>query len=543
MVQGRDVAIVNGNVRTMDPGGTVARAVLLSGGRIAAVGSEQQVRAVATGDAAVLDVGGRTVVPGFIDNHNHLSVTAFDPLGVDCSTPPLQSIDEVLGAIDMHCRSLPRGQWVMGSGFFHTQVREQRNPTRQELDEVAPHNPFFLRDSSCHAGYANTEALTLAGITAHAPQPWGGEFEKDRGGEPTGILWEAAINRVHEAAWGACIERDWDQSVVLLDAKMREYLSMGITGVGDTLVTTRAAELYRRAAASGSLPLTVQQYHGGDYFYSPPDLRRPDILDRVLAQEGTMLRGGAIKLFVDRFFPDGPAIDEIHDGCVRHVGTPFHSHEEILDLATDAGEHGISTAIHAMGGCAVSACLDAYEEVRRRSRAGAVLRMEHAFVAEPHHAARVARLDVDFVGNPGLGWLWGEVFSGLRQEKQDHLRVLPMRSMIDAGARVSLASDTPCGPVQPALIMHAAVNRTTALGAEFDPEEAITPSEALLGYTRNAAHAAGRASEEGSITVGTRANVLVLDRDILSCPAQEIKDTRVDRTYVDGQLVYERAVE
>lgn len=481
------------------------------------------------------------MVPGFIDNHNHLSVAAFDPVGVDCSTPPRSTLGEVLESIESYCKDLPEGQWVMGSGFFHAHVREQRNPTRQELDEVAPMNPFFLRDISCHAGYANSRALDLAGINAHAPQPWGGEFEKDNKGQPTGTLLEAAINLLHEAAWGSYVERDWETAVELLSSKMREYLSLGITGVGDTLVTTKVAELYRRASAGGALPLTVQQYHGGDLFYSPPDLRRSDILDRVLAGGDDRLRGGAVKLFVDRFFPDGPTIDEVHDGCVTHVGTPFHSREEIVELAVGAADLGISTAIHAMGGCAVGACLDAYEEVRRRARSGSVLRMEHAFVAETRHAQRIADLDVDFVGNPGLAWLWGEVFTGVRHDGQDHLKVLPMRSMIDAGARVSLASDSPCGPVSPMVIMSAAVNRLTQHGTPIDPDEAITPAEALLGYTRNAAHAAGRASEEGSLEVGKRANLLVLERDPITCSATDIMDIQVDRTYVDGELVHHRS--
>jgi hypothetical protein len=447
----------------------------------------------------------------------------------------------VLASIEEYCKDLPPGQWVMGSGFFQAHVREQRNPTRQELDEVAPNNPFFLRDTSCHAGYANTRALELAGITAHAPQPWGGEFEKDGQGQPTGTLLEAAINRLHDAAWGSYVERDWDTSVELLGAKMREYLTLGITGVGDTLVTTKAAELYRRAAAAGTLPLTVQQYHGGDLFYSPPDLRRADILDRVMADGGDRLRGGAVKLFVDRFFPDGPTIDEVHDGCVTHVGTPFHGHDEILELAVSAADHGISTAIHAMGGCAVEACLDAYEQVRRRAKSGSVLRLEHAFVTETHHAQRIADLDVDFVGNPGLAWLWGEVFASVRHDGQHQLAVLPMRSMIDAGARVSLASDSPCGPVAPMLIMATAVNRRTQHGTEIDPQEAITPTEALLGYTRNAAHAAGRASEEGSLEVGKRANLLVLEKDPVTCATSDIMDIQVDLTYVDGTLVHDRS--
>jgi predicted amidohydrolase YtcJ len=539
MPQARDVAIVNGQIRTVDARGSLAEAVLLSGRRIKAVGSAHDVRSAASADAEIVDVGGRTVVPGFIDSHNHLSLAAFDAVSVDCSTPPLHTLDDVLGAIEAHCRDLPPGQWVMGHGFIQFHVQEQRNPTRQELDEVAPDNPFFLRDASCHAGYANSLALKLAGITAHSPQPWGGEFEKDSSGAPNGTLWEAAINTVQGAAYDSHVDRDWDVSIGLLEAKMREYLAMGITGVGDTLVTAKAAELYRRAAKAGSIPLTVQQYHGGDAFYGVPDLRRHDTIDRILDQGGDRLRGGAIKLFVDRFFPDGPTIDEIHDGCTKHVGTPFHSKDDIRDLAVAASDRGIVTAIHAMGGCAADACLDAYEEVRRRSDSGSVLRMEHAFVAESRHGARLAELDVDFVANPGLAWLWGEVFSSVRHEGQDQFKILPIRSMIDAGARVSLGSDYPCGPVSPALIMDVAVNRTTILGAEIDPDEAITPAEALLGYTRNAAHAAGRQDEEGSIEVGKRGNLLVLDRDPLSCSPVEIKDLKVDVTYLDGSLVHE----
>lgn len=543
MTQTTDVIITNAVVRTMDEKDTVAGAVLLSSGKVAAVGTEMEIRAVAAPSASTLDAGGRAVVPGFIDNHNHLSVAAFDVVGVDCSTPPRQSLAEVFESIEEYCKELPEGQWVMGSGFFQAHVREQRNPTRQELDEVAPNNPFFLRDTSCHAGYANTRALELAGITAHAPQPWGGEFEKDDKGQPTGTLFEAAINRLHDAAWNAYVERDWDVAVELLAAKMREYLALGITGVGDTLVLTKTAELYRRAARAGKLPLTVQQYHGGDLFYSPPDLRRTDILDRVKAQDSERLRGGAVKLFVDRFFPDGPTIDEVHDGCVTHVGTPFHSREDLLELAVGAADNGISTAIHAMGGCAVGVCLDAYEEVRRRARTGSVLRMEHAFVTETHHARRIADLDVDFVGNPGLAWLWGEVFASVRHEGQNQLAVLPMRSMIDAGVRVSLASDSPCGPVSPMLIMATAVNRRTQNGNAIDPEEAITPAEALVGYTRNAAHAAGRAGEEGSLEVGKRANLLVLEKDPITSPTSDLMDIQVDLTFVDGELVHERAMD
>ncbi|MEV4732366.1 amidohydrolase [Saccharopolyspora sp. NPDC049426] len=543
MEQNREVAIVNAKVRTLDERDAVASALLMGAGRIIAIGTSDEVRAAAASDAEIVDVNGRAVVPGFIDAHNHLSIAAFAPLHVDCTTPPLTTLDEVLDAIHRHVREIPPGQWVVGMGFHEGNIREQRNPSRYELDEVVPGNPFFLMDASCHMGIANSRALAEVGIDAHTPQPWGGLIETYDNGEPTGTLLETATNLLYSASWEEQASRDWERAVTLLNAKMTEYTSVGLTGVGDALVTPAAAELYRRADAAGMLPLTVQQLHGGDHFFAMQDLRRGDAIDRIKQPASAMLRGGTMKIFVDRAYPDGPAIDEIHDGCTRHVGTPFYSKSEVRELATRASELGIGTAIHAMGNCAVDTVLDAYEAVRRASGTDSILRMEHAFVADPRQGERLASLGVDLVANPGLGYFWGDVFQLWRSERQRHLRVLPVRSMIDAGVRVSLASDHPCGTFSPAAIMATAVNRKTHSGNEVDSEEAITAAEALRAYTINAAHASGRDSEEGSIEVGKRANVLVLDRDIVTCPVEEIRDMQVDFTYIDGRLIHERGAE
>lgn len=539
MTQTRDLMIINATVRTVDSRNSIAQGVLLRGGRIAAVGTEASMRGAAGPDTEVLDLSGKTVVPGFIDAHNHLSVAAFAPDSVDCSTPPLTSLDEVLEVIERHCRTVPPGQWVRGMNFHASHVREQRNPTRYELDEVAPNNPFFLIDASCHAGFANSAALEQVGISAHTPDPWGGEIERDTSGAPTGTLLEAAANLLHSASWNDYADRDWDRAVEMLHSKMHDYLAVGLTGVGDAMVTAKSAELYRRADAAGKMPFTLQQLHGGDHFFSMQDLGRSDIIDRIMEPESFLLRGGTMKIFVDRAYPS-PAIDQIHDGCKTHVGANFYSRNEVHHLAVQASKLGINLAIHGMGNCAIDIVLDAYETVRRQSNAETVLRLEHAFIAETGQGQRMADLGVDLVANPGLAYGWGEVFDMWRGEKQNHLKLFPVRSMIDAGVRVSLASDHPCGTYSPAEIMWTAVARETLAGAPLEPDEAVTPEEALRMYTINPAQASGRGSEEGSIEVGKRANLLVLDRDPLTCPTGQLRDMQVLRTYVDGVLRYER---
>ena len=340
------------------------------------------------------------------------------------------------------------------------------------------------------------------------------------------------------AAWRGKVEQDWDRAIELLEAKINDYLAVGITGVGDALVTPQAAELYRRADAAGRLPMTVQQLHGGDYFFARQDLRRSDLVERILRSDTEMLRGGAVKIFADRAFPDGPAIDELHDGCTRHVGTNFYSRSEVVELAVHAAELGIAPVIHAMGSCAVDNVLDAYEEVRRSVGDHAILRLEHAFVTDVGQASRIADLSVDLVVNPGLSYQLGELFTAWRSEGQHQLRVLPVRSMIDAGVRVSVASDHPCGPYTPMQILWSAVTRKTAQGNVIDADERISVDEGLRAATAHAAAASGRFEEEGSLEVVKRANLIVLDRALVDSDEDTFREVRVTTTVVDGKVVY-----
>ncbi|RBP67802.1 hypothetical protein DFO66_10122 [Brevibacterium sanguinis] len=532
-----ELLVTGARIRPIDVENSVHSAMLVRSGRVVALGTEDEMAALGP-HAEVVDVGGRTVLPGFIDAHNHMSFAAFAPASVNCMTPPLGTLDEVLQVISTHCEGAMRGQWITGFGFDGSKIRERRNPTRKELDAAAPHHPFFLVDVSGHAGYANSLAFEEMRISECTPNPWGGSIEMDGQGQPSGTVTGTVAGLLNSVSWEDFAQRDWDRATRLLEQKAKDYLAVGLTGISDAGVTPTGAELYRRADREGRLPLTVQQIHAGDFLFDRPDLRHTELLDRINAGAAGSLRNGAVKIWVDRAYPDGAAIHHVHDGCVKHVGTNFYSERDLRTVISQAAELGINPVVHAMGDCAIDMVLDAYAEVRRSVGSNIVLRLEHAFVAGAEQADRMSELGVDLVANPGLAHNVGDQFVGWRGNDQPHLKVLPVRTMIDRGVRVSFASDHPAGDFSPARIMATAIDRGHLSGAQIDPEEAVTVEEAVRAYTCNAALASDRADEEGTLEVGKRANFIVVDRDPFTCSADMLRDLVVDRTYVDGQLVH-----
>lgn len=531
-----DLILSNATVVSLDPHAS-GSAIAISQGRISAVGTEGAVREGADPRTVVVDLSGLAVCPGFIDTHQHASFAAFEPIGVDCSTPPLERVRDVLATLEASAATQPPGRWIRAWGFNAGKVAEGRNPTRAELDDVAPSNPLLLVDLSFHAGYVNSTALRDLGIGRDTPDPPHGQIVRDASGEPTGELLEGAIDGAQLRSWRSLAVRSIDESVGLLEQYCRRALSHGITALGDALVTTDGAALYQLAAAEGRLPLTVQQLFGAATFFGRPD---PGLAMLVEAN-GPRLRGGAMKLFMDKVHPDGPAITCLdQDQVVRESGDSYYTVAELEELAGRAVSMGIAPATHAIGNRAIDAVLDAYAAVRRvHPHADARLRLEHFSLGTLDQVKRAAALGVTVSTQPILAYSWGDAFVEWRRGDK-RLRVLPLHSLIDAGVMVAGGSDYPCDKLPPLLGMWAAVARSSESGAPIDPEEGVTPEEALRMYTANAAVASGREDEEGTITPGKRANLVVLDGDPLSCTVDGIREIGVVQTYVDGERVFHR---
>lgn len=534
-----DLLLTADQVLTLDARETIAKAVHVRDGRIHAVGEPIELAGGLRPGASRFSFPGETIIPGFIDGHNHFSFGSFEAVQVDCSTPPITSLTTVLVRLEEASEKARPGQWIRGWGFHWSRVTESRNPTRAELDRIAPSNPLIIMDASYHGCFVNSLALERAGIDVHSGAGRSGIMVYDEYGDLTGALLESASDLPQTLSWESVPDASEDEALRLIAANCRRHLAAGITSVSDALVTTRAHALYRKAANLGRLPLSVHEMRGGRTFFEPPRL---DAADGDYAHsEGNRLRGGTIKLFMDVVHP-GPAVDRRSDGGHEvHTGVMYYNKGEVSRLVGEILARGLEPAVHALGNCAVEQILDVYEAARRSSAgADASLRIEHFILASQRQAVRAASVGVKVMVNPAFLYQWGDMYLHTwRGEGQPHLKIIPTRSLLDAGVLVAGASDYPCAPFEPLVGIEAAVTRRAMNGEIVDGDEAVSPLEALRMFTSSAAIVCGAAASEGTLEPGKRANLAVLDANPLDVDPPTLHSIRVTHTFVDGELASE----
>lgn len=532
--------LTNGLVLTMDANDRRASSIGVRDGRVVALGGEAEVRASLGPDVIETNLDGRTITPGFIDGHSHFANSIFEPVQVDCSTPPIETLAEVLERLRVAVSVAKPEQWVRGWGYHWSRVRESRNPSRHDLDAVTQDHPVVIIDASYHGCFVNSRALELAGIDRHTSPRGQGIIVYDDAGDPTGELFETSSDAPGELSWRSYAERSPEGALELVEANARRHLALGITSVSDALVTPAAAALYRSAAAAERLPIDLHQMLGGQTFFEPPRVGQVPSEELLAARFGR-LTAGTVKVFMDVVHPS-PAIDRRTPTGHRHTGANFYSRAEAEALVRDIVERGFEPAVHALGSCALDQTLDAYEAVRALpGRMADSLRIEHYIIATGSQVDRTASLDVKAVVNPGFLYQWGDMYlHGWRGDDTpyEELRIIPIRSMLDAGVTVAAGSDYPCAPMAPLVCIQAAVTRRAMTGELVDPQEAITALEGLRLYTSSAAIVGGR-SDIGVIEAGRRANFAVLSADPTSVAVEDIGTIDVLATWMDGEPVFE----
>ncbi len=524
-----NLVLYNGNIHTMDRRNPVTQAVAIDGNRIAATGSSDVILASLCADGRAIDLRGKTVVPGFIDAHIHFMSYGISLKEIDLMGVP--TLAEAQNRIAERARITPKGHWLTGRGWDQSLWPGGAFPNRKDLDAVAPEHPVFLRRKCGHAGWANSQALALAGITAETPDPPGGEIERDpHSGEPTGILKEHAMNLI----FGLLSEPSPAEAVDAVRAAMAQAHRQGIVGVHN-MEAAPALRAMQELRAAGELKLRVlAQIPESDL-----DAAIQMGLESGLGDD--RLRIGGVKIFSDGALGARTAhMLAPFEGEPDNYGIPVASAEHLRDILEKASRAGIAVFTHAIGDAANRTVLDAIE-ASRQAGLGLHLRhrIEHAQILHPADIARFARLNVipsmqpihctqDMVMADAH---WGERCAG----------AYAWRSLLESGASLAFGSDAPVEAPDVLAGIHAAVTRRRADGKPeggWYPEQCLTVDEAVYAYTAGAAFAGGEDDSRGAITSGKLADLVVLSQDIFSIDPMDILNTKVVATLFDGEFVH-----
>ena len=527
---------VNACVVTMNDALPSAQAFAVRGDRFAAVGSNEELQGWADRESRVVDLGGRTVVPGFIEPHSHPSLYALTLLQADCRTPPCRTVVEVKERVKAMAGTLGVGRWVRGWGYDDTLIAERRHLNRADLDDAAPANPVLVSHVSGHLAYANSLALAIAGIGSGTPQPAGGEIQRDERGVPTGLLKEHAAQELvleHIPPYST------PELKGVLGRTMSVYHQAGITSSHDAAVGyfregRQVFQAYGELEEEGRLELRI-------YLNVVEELYR-DLQDRGT---DTRFGSGRLRLGCVKLFQDGSiqaltaALEEPYQNAPGRRGDLVHPQDALDELVERYHSRGIQVAIHANGDRAIESTLQALERAQRlHPRDDARHLIIHCQLASRDQIRRMKRLGVIpsfFVNHV---YYWGDRHVALFLGPERAARIDPLGTAVQEELIFTLHSDLPVTPVDPLFSMHCAVNRLTRNGRVLGPEERIHPLEALKAYSVYAAACSFEEDLKGSIEKGKLADFVVLSESPMRVRPESIKDIRVLKTVVGGRTVY-----
>ena len=532
-----DLILTNANVITMDPAHTRASAIAVKWDRILKVGDDDEIAALAGAGTRTVDLGGRTVLPGFIDTHNHLSFYGYLVSSVDCrAVSGVEKVDDIVDRLRAGAAKTPPGQWVKGWGYAHYHLKENRPLTRADLDRASTEHPILVIQVSGHAGVANSMALDLFGYNREAPDPPGGAIRRDPDtGEPNGILEESALmNQVNSLFMQDTMSWPLEQKVQMIETAVGHYNRAGITSLHEAYVIPQLLQLYQQMERFGRLNLRVYTMN--------IDFAAQTLLDAgITCGYGTpMVKVGPIKMFMDGGMSNRTAaVSEPYIGG-SETGMYLSTREDMFSKIEKFHEAGYQIAVHAQGDAAIGDLLDAYENVLGpRSDNPLRHRIEHCGNITQEQIRRAADMNVLVSSQPMFLSHLGDGFLEAFGPERGHT-LYPYRSLINHGVRVAGASDSPVASADPLVGIRDAVLRLTASGAEIGPEERLAVGEAVGLYTSEAAFFSFDENNLGTIEPDKYADFVVLDRDITACPPEEITDTKVVMTIVGGRVVYER---
>jgi predicted amidohydrolase YtcJ len=543
-----DLVLTNGKVVTVDDMLPEAEAVAVTGDRIVAVGTSDDIEAFIGDDTEVVDLAGRLVVPGFIEGHGHYVGLGQAQTILDLTAA--ESWQDIVDAVAGAVAEAEPGTWIEGRGWHQERWREPPEgaeivdgvPVHSSLSAVSPGNPVILTHSSGHAAYANARALEEAGIDRSTPDPEGGTIVRDAAGEATGLLRENADGLVYavlnESNAGRSEEErraDFDRYVQLA---AQEALANGVTTFHDAGSSFATIDELKRLADEGRLPVRLYIMVRSESNETMAE-RLPEY--RMVGYGDNHLTVRAIKRQIDGALGShGAWLLEPYADMPGSTGLTVESPEDIEETARIAADLGFQLNTHAIGDRANRVVLDIYERIFAAHPDTADLRwrIEHAQHVHPDDVQRFADLGIIAAmqgvhATSDAPWVYARLGAD-RAESGAYL----WRSFIDAGVVIANGTDVPVEHISPIASFHSSVVRRDRDGNDFFPDQRMTRMEALESYTINNAYAAFEDSLKGSVTVGKLADLVVLDRDLMTVAEDEVARTTVEMTIVGGEILY-----
>jgi len=530
-----DLIISNAKVWTVDPSKPTAEAVAVLADRIAAVGSNAEIDAWRGANSKVIDAGGKLLLPGFNDAHVHFINGGLQLDSVDLKDA--NSPQEFAERIAARARRTPAGEWILGGDWDEQRWNPPQLPTKELIDSVTPNTPVFVGRYDGHIALANSATLKLAGITAKTPDPPGGQIVRDKSGNPTGILKDAAMTLVNKVQPPLTHEQ-------LLRAARRALAyaaSLGVTSVQHMNPEYAEVAVYSELEEKGELTTRI---------YAAPMLEGWNDQAKIglrRAWGSSYLRLGALKTYADGSL--GASTAYFFQPYTDAPATRGLLSDELQDLSRErerllkADAANLQVCAHAIGDEGISIMLDLFSDVEKVNGAkDRRFRIEHAQHMAPKDFERFAKLQVIASVQPYHAIDDGR-FAERRIGPERIKTIYAFHTFLDHGVRLALGTDWDVAPLSPMWTIYAAVTRATLDGKNPDgwlPEQKLKVSEAVEAYTMGSAYAEFQEKEKGSVTPGKLADVVLLSDDIFTIAPKTIKDVQVELTVVGGKIVYSR---
>ena len=527
----------NGKIFTSNSENYFADMMIVDGEKISWIGQEENYdkKKINTDKYQKLDLNGKRIIPGFIDPHMHAIYLARDASKIACLPPNINSIEEIKERINKKKKELNKGEWIEGWGYDEGKLKEGRSPNRYDLDEVAKDYPVVITRTCNHIAVANSKALEILGINENTPEPGENQIDKDENGKLTGIFREKAMMLLNSSMRCNSLEEDAE----ILANYSENLFAHGITTISDSMAETKPVdyyEMYQRAIDRGLKQRAI-------LYYKWDDLKDGFSIDKSKKDLSSQVHVGGVKVLADGSISGKTAwIKPSYLGEKDNFGLKTTTKEELLDAAQYAKENDLQLVVHAMGEQAIDLVVNTFYKKEDWLDDRPSIRVEHAAMPTQNALKKAAEGNIAFVSQPIF--IYAEIESYLNNLGNERTKInYPYKTILEEGIKLAFSSDAPAtawaDPVDPFTAIKSAVTKKAYDGTDTGQDEKINLETAVRLYTKEGGEITG-IPDIGQLKEGYKADFLVLDRDIFKIKKDKIDEVNVEKTYMNGELVYRK---